>query len=110
MQTHESLTPYVVEEAHEVVEAIESGDTDHLREELGDLLLQVIFHARIAEDSEGWTFDDVARGLTEKLVRRNPHVFGDAVATTPEEVDAQWRRIKAQEKADQTSTTPPASD
>ena len=95
LQTHESLAPYVLEEAQETFEALESGDTEHLREELGDLLMQVVFHARVAD---GWDVDDVAAGITAKLVRRNPHVFGDAVASTPEEVDAQWQRIKAAEK------------
>ena len=95
LQTHESLAPYVLEEAQETFEALESGDGDHLREELGDLLMQVVFHARVADD---WDVDDVAAGITDKLVRRNPHVFGDAVATTPDEVDAQWNRIKAAEK------------
>jgi XTP/dITP diphosphohydrolase len=103
LQTHESLAPYVLEEAHETFEALESGDTQHLREELGDLLMQVVFHAAVAaegtgDDPHGWDVDDVAAGITDKLVRRNPHVFGDAVALTPEDVDAQWNRIKAAEK------------
>jgi XTP/dITP diphosphohydrolase len=100
-QTHESLAPYLDEEAREALEAIESGDLDHLREELGDVLMQVVFHAAIAEESAegaGWDVDDVAAGITEKLIRRNPHVFGDAVATTVEEIDAQWNRIKEQER------------
>ena len=103
IQTHESLAPYVLEEAQETFEALESGDTEHLREELGDLLMQVVFHAAVAaegtpDDPHGWDVDDVAAGITAKLVRRNPHVFGDAEASTPEEVDAQWNRIKATEK------------
>ena len=103
IQTHESLAPYVLEEAQETFEALESGDTEHLREELGDLLMQVVFHAAVAaegspDDPHGWDVDDVAAGITAKLVRRNPHVFGDAEASTPEEVDAQWNRIKAAEK------------
>jgi XTP/dITP diphosphohydrolase len=99
-QTHESLAPYLDEEAREALEAIESGDLDHLREELGDVLMQVVFHAAIAEErgDAGWDVDDVAAGITEKLIRRNPHVFGDAVATTVEEIDAQWNRIKEQER------------
>jgi len=96
LQTHESLKPYVLEEAQETHEALESGDAEHLREELGDLLMQVVIHAAVADD---WDVDDVAAVITEKLVRRNPHVFGDAVATTPDEVDAQWQRIKAAEKS-----------
>ena len=84
LQTHESLAPYVLEEAQETFEALESGDTEHLREELGDLLMQVVFHAAVAaegtpDDPHGWDVDDVAAGITAKLVRRNPHVFGDAV-------------------------------
>ena len=103
LQTHESLAPYVLEEAQETFEALESGDTAHLREELGDLLMQVVFHAAVAaegtpEDPQGWDVDDVAAGITAKLVRRNPHVFGDAVVTSAEDVDAQWNRIKAAEK------------
>lgn len=99
VQTHESLAPYLTEEAHETLEAIASGDPDHLREELGDVLMQVVFHAAVAADGTGgWDVDDVAAGITDKLVRRNPHVFGDAVAATADEVDAQWNRIKAEEK------------
>ena len=103
IQTHESLAPYVLEEAQETFEALESGDTEHLREELGDLLMQVVFHAAVAaegtpDDPHGWDVDDVAAGITAKLVRRNPHVFADGDASTPEEVDAQWQRIKATEK------------
>jgi XTP/dITP diphosphohydrolase len=103
IQTHASLAPYVLEEAQETFEALESGDTEHLREELGDLLMQVVFHAAVAaegtpDDPHGWDVDDVAAGITAKLVRRNPHVFGDAVVTSAEDVDAQWQRIKAAEK------------
>jgi XTP/dITP diphosphohydrolase len=103
LQTHASLAPYVLEEAQETFDALESGDTEHLREELGDLLMQVVFHAAVAaegtpDDPDGWDVDDVAAGITDKLVRRNPHVFGDAVITSAEEVDAQWNRIKAEEK------------
>ncbi|TXL57356.1 MazG family protein [Aeromicrobium terrae] len=98
-QTHTSLAPYLAEESQEALEAIESGDLDHLREELGDVLMQVVFHAAVSgEQPEGWDVDDVAAGITEKLIRRNPHVFGDAVATTVEEIDAQWNRIKEQER------------
>lgn len=98
-QTHASLARYVMEEAHETVEALESGDLDHLREELGDLLLQVVFHARIAaEEAGGFDIDVVVAGITAKLIRRNPHVFADGDASTPEEIDAAWQRIKAAEK------------
>ncbi|MFF4170946.1 nucleoside triphosphate pyrophosphohydrolase [Streptomyces sp. NPDC001744] len=99
-QTHEGLVPYAVEEAYELVEAIEDGDRTALREELGDVLLQVVFHARIAEEDpeEPFSVDDVAGTLVEKLVHRHPHVFGDATAETPEEVHAHWQRTKAIEK------------
>ncbi len=98
-QTHASLAHYLLEEAHETLEALESGDRDHLREELGDLLMQVVFHARIAaEQPQGFDIDAVAAGITAKLVRRNPHVFADGDASTPEEIDAAWQRVKAAEK------------
>ena len=101
-QTHESLARYVLEEAHEVIEALDAGDADQLRDELGDLLMQVVFHARIGEEGgeHGFDVDDVARGITAKLRRRNPHVFGDGTARTPEEIDAAWQAAKAQEKAE----------
>lgn len=108
LQTHESLAPYVLEEAQEVHETLEAGDSEHLREELGDLLMQVVFHAAIAaegsaEDGAGWDVDDVAAGIAAKLVRRNPHVFApetlDHVPTTPDEIDAQWQRIKQLERS-----------
>jgi len=94
-QTHVSLAPYLAEESQETLEAIASGDLAHLREELGDLLLQVVFHAEIGDD---WDVDDVAAGITEKLIRRNPHVFGDSDAATIHEIAEQWERIKAEEK------------
>ncbi|NED95123.1 MazG family protein [Phytoactinopolyspora alkaliphila] len=99
-QTHRSLATYLLEETYETLEAIESGDDTDLREELGDLLLQVIFHARIAEerDSGPWSIDDVAGGIAEKLVRRHPHVFGDAVAPTAEYVEGRWDAMKRAEK------------
>ncbi|MBT9255163.1 MazG family protein [Phycicoccus sp. MAQZ13P-2] len=99
-QTHESLAPYLVEEAHEVLEAIGSGDPRALAEELGDVLLQVVFHARVAEDAgeDGFDVDTVAGLLVEKLVRRHPHVFAEGDATTPEQVEQEWERIKAAEK------------
>jgi XTP/dITP diphosphohydrolase len=109
-QTHESLVPYVIEEAHELVEAIESGDRTHMAEELGDLLLQVVFHARVAqEDGESpFGIDDVAGGIVEKLVRRHPHVFADGdvaegEAQTAPEVAASWEELKAEEKPHRTS-------
>lgn len=98
-QTHASLAPYAIEEAHEVAEAAETGDAAALAEELGDLLLQVLFHARVASEHEhGFDIDDVARGLVAKLTRRHPHVFGDGTASTPDQVNAQWDAIKAVEK------------
>ncbi|MBM6402070.1 MazG family protein [Phycicoccus sonneratiae] len=99
-QTHASLAPYLVEEAHEVLEAIDGGDPRLLAEELGDVLLQVVFHARVAEEAdEGFDVDTVAGLLVDKLVRRHPHVFADGDASTPEEVEQEWERIKAEEKA-----------
>lgn len=102
-QTHESLAPYLIEEAHETVEAIESGDRHHLAEELGDVLLQVAFHARVAEDAadpaDRFDIDDVAAHLVAKLVRRHPHVFADGEATSPDEVEQAWEQIKAAERA-----------
>ncbi|WP_371616206.1 nucleoside triphosphate pyrophosphohydrolase [Streptomyces sp. NBC_00454] len=103
-QTHEGLVKYAIEEAYELVEAIEDGDRDELREELGDVLLQVVFHARIAEEGgpgeedEPFSIDDVAGALVEKLVHRHPHVFGDAEAKTAEDVNAHWQRTKQVEK------------
>src|SRR4029078_2686966 len=82
-QTHRSLARYLLEEAHETLEAIDTGDLDHLREELGDLLLQVYFHAVVAEEEGAFTSDDVARGITEKMYRRNPHVFRPASDDRP---------------------------
>lgn len=101
-QTHASLVPYLIEEAHETVEALESGDREHIAEELGDLLLQVLFHARMAAEDEAEPFDidDVAGGLVAKLVRRHPHVFADADARDAAAVEAGWEQIKAQEKPD----------
>jgi len=97
-QTHTSLRRALLEEAHEVLEAIDAGDGDRLRDELGDLLLQVVFHAQIEEDQGGFTIDDVARDLVAKLVRRHPHVFGDVEAETPEAVVRNWDLIKQEEK------------
>ncbi|AXK35302.1 nucleoside triphosphate pyrophosphohydrolase [Streptomyces armeniacus] len=100
LRTNEDLVKYGIEEAYELVEAIESGDREALREELGDVLLQVVFHARIAQDDpdEPFSVDDVAAVIVEKLIRRHPHVFGDESAETPEDVKAHWLRTKAEEK------------
>ena len=101
-QTHRSLARYLLEETHETLEAIDTGDAtgdwQHLREELGDLLLQVYFHAVIAEESAEFTFDDVAADIVAKLRRRNPHVFGTASASGPVAVNELWEQIKAAEK------------
>jgi len=97
-QTHRSLARYLVEETHETLEAIDSGDMAHLREELGDLLLQVYFHAAIAAESGDFDIRDVAGDLNAKLVRRNPHVFGDSTATHPDEINDAWEQIKLTEK------------
>ncbi|MEU9197339.1 nucleoside triphosphate pyrophosphohydrolase [Streptomyces hundungensis] len=99
-QTHQGLAKYALEEAYELVEAVEEGDRDELREELGDVLLQVVFHARIAEEDEEEPFsvDDVAAGIVEKLIHRHPHVFGSETAETPEEVKEHWLRMKGVEK------------
>jgi len=97
-QTHTSLIPYVREEAEEVVEAIESGDPAALCDELGDLLLQVVIHAVMAEEAGDFTLDDVARGVIAKMERRNPHVFGDAVATDVAQVMVLYHAAKAAEK------------
>ncbi|MGW1893179.1 nucleoside triphosphate pyrophosphohydrolase [Streptomyces sp. NPDC002004] len=99
-QTHKGLAKYAIEEAYELVEAIEDGDRDELREELGDVLLQVVFHARIAEEDpdEPFSVDDVAGTIVAKLIHRHPHVFGEDTAETPEDVKEHWLRTKAQEK------------
>ena len=105
-QTHASLVEYLIEEAYETVEAIEESDRAGLREELGDLLLQVVFHARIAAEDpdDPWTIDDVADGIVSKLVSRHPHVFGEATAETAEQVEANWHALKAKEKGRESVT------
>ena len=99
-QTHASLGTYLIEETFEALAAIDAADPDALREELGDVLLQVVFHSRIAEESEerAWSIDDVASGLVDKLVRRHPHVFADGEAETPADVEEAWENLKAQER------------
>ena len=97
-QTFASIAPFTIEEAYEVADAIERGGTEDLREELGDLLLQVVFHARMAEEAGLFDFGGVVDAITTKLVRRHPHVFGDAKALSPSDVKALWGRIKADEK------------
>ncbi|MEH7236343.1 nucleoside triphosphate pyrophosphohydrolase [Bacillus sp. JJ1562] len=97
-QTHESLKKYLLEEAYEVLDAIDSEDDDHLAEELGDVLLQILLHAQIGEDEGMFTIDDVIRGISEKMIRRHPHVFGEVSADTAEEVVTNWEQIKRLEK------------
>ncbi|MCR8669823.1 YabN family protein [Agrococcus sp. HG114] len=102
-QTHASLAPYALEEAHELVEAIEAGDHAHLREELGDVLLQVVFHADIARAEGRFDLDDVASALVEKLRRRHPHVFADVAVGGVDDVVANWDAIKRAEKPERGS-------
>jgi XTP/dITP diphosphohydrolase len=106
-QTHSSLAPYLLEEAYETLEAIENADLPALREELGDLLLQVLFHARLAEEAEPgrrFDIDDVAGDLVGKLTRRHPHVFADVAADTAEQVASNWEDIKRAEKRRESAT------
>lgn len=109
-QNFETIAPYTLEEAYEVADAIVRGDLDDLREELGDLLLQVVFHARMAQEQGAFDFGDVVATLTAKLIRRHPHVFGDEAGNTPEAVKGLWERIKAEEKAQRASRRGPAAD
>ena len=98
-QTHESLARYLLEETYEALEAMDQGDLGSLREELGDLLLQVVFHARIAQESDPtFSLDAIAQGVVEKLVRRHPHVFTDLVVASNEELEANWAKIRDEEK------------
>ncbi|GAA0781022.1 nucleoside triphosphate pyrophosphohydrolase [Roseibium denhamense] len=99
-QTFETIAPYTLEEAYEVADAIHAKDYVNLREELGDLLLQVVYHARMAEEEQHFDFEDVVEGITKKLIRRHPHVFGDETGEKPELVKGIWERIKAEEKAE----------
>lgn len=104
-QTPESLTPYVIEEAYEVVDAIRSGDPKAIAEELGDLLLQVILQAQIASESNQFSLTEIANGITEKLIRRHPHVFGDVQVNSVDEVHQNWEQIKATEKGETLENT-----
>ena len=97
-QSFKTIAPYTIEEAYEVADAIERGDLKGLKDELGDLLLQVVFHARMAEEAKKFDFGDVVQAITEKLVRRHPHVFGNARELSPDEVKALWSKIKADER------------
>ncbi len=97
-QTHASLRPNMIEEAYEAVDAIDDNDMKHLREELGDVLLQVLLHSQIASEEGVFTIEDVAKELKDKLIHRHPHVFGNANLSTPDEVKDAWDRLKAEEK------------
>ncbi len=99
-QDFATIAPYTIEEAYEVADAVLRGDLHDLRDELGDLLLQVVFHARMAQEQASFDFGDVVQAITEKLIRRHPHVFGEARDLSPEAVSGLWERIKAQEKAE----------
>src|SRR6202035_4227174 len=99
VQTFASIAPYTVEESYEVADAIERGDMSHLRDELGDLLFQVVFHAQIASEANAFDFEAVAGAICDKLVRRHPHVFGAAGPVTQAEQSVAWEEIKAAERA-----------
>jgi ATP diphosphatase len=105
-QNFQTIAPYTLEEAYEVADAIARGDLDHLKDELGDLLLQVVFHARMAQEQGLFAFEDVVEAITTKLIRRHPHVFADADGKTADAVKGLWERIKAQEKADRGEADP----
>jgi len=110
-QTHESLAPYLIEECYEALEALEDGDPAALRDELGDVLLQVVFHARVAAertDGTGFNIDDVATGIVEKLIRRHPHVFSDVQVSGAEDVKRNWDAIKAAERGGREGALPTA--
>jgi len=98
-QSFATIAPYTIEEAYEVADAIEQNDMAALRDELGDLLLQVVFHARMAEEAGHFAFDDVAAGISDKMTSRHPHVFGDHQAATPEDVNVTWEALKEAERA-----------
>ncbi len=98
-QTHESLARYLLEETYETLEAMDKGDLPSLKEELGDLMLQIVFHARIAQETDStFTVNAIAQGVVDKLIRRHPHVFGDVVFESDEQLEANWAAIKAEEK------------
>ncbi len=99
-QTHESLRPYLIEEACEAVDAISFGTSSEITEELGDVLLQVAFHAVIAEETNGFSYEDIENSIVTKLIRRHPHIFDDISVSSAEEVASNWQTIKAAEKSD----------
>src|SRR5882757_8529210 len=98
-QTHQTLTRCLIDECSELLDTIDRNDLPHMREELGDVLIQVVFHAQLAAERGDFNFDDVARDINEKLIRRHPHVFGTGHADTPAKVIEVWEKVKAQEKA-----------
>ena len=107
-QNFATIAPYTIEEAYEVADAIARGDLDDLRDELGDLLLQVVFHARMAEEQHAFSFGDVVEAISTKMIRRHPHVFADSDGQlTPSDVKGAWERIKAEEKAERAARRPP---
>lgn len=103
-QTHASLRKNLLEESHEVIEAIDSNDMEHLKEELGDLLLQIVFHAKLAEQENAFQFQDVVEAVTAKMIRRHPHIFSDVKVDNAEAVLSNWEAIKKQEKAEKGSS------
>ena len=105
-QTHQSLARCLIDECSELLETIDQNDLPHMREELGDVLIQVVFHSLLAEEAGQFNFDDVARDINEKLIRRHPHVFGEGRLETSAEVLAQWDVIKAGEKANRAAADP----
>ena len=108
-QSFETIAPYTLEEAYEVADAIARGDRRHLKDELGDLLLQVVYHARMAQEEGAFDFGDVVEGITAKLIRRHPHVFADEHGHTAEVVKGLWERIKAEEKAERGEPAEPGA-
>lgn len=109
-QTHQSLLPYLVEESHEYIDAAQANDKAHMAEELGDVLFQVVFHSQVAKENNDFTIDDVVQGICEKMIRRHPHVFGDAKVDDASEVSRRWERIKATEKNNQQAAGMSAMD
>lgn len=104
-QTHDSLKPFLIEETYEVLEAIDSGDKSHLKEELGDLLLQIVLHAQLADDAKDFNIEDVAHSICEKMIRRHPHVFAKAQVKDADEVVTNWEDIKKQERLEKGQKT-----
>ncbi len=102
-QTHDSLIPYLVEEVHEFIDAVSTGDYENMKEELGDILLQVVFHSQIAKENSAFTIDDVVNGICQKLINRHPHVFGKKKLKTAEDVEKHWDELKKKEGKDRKS-------